>query len=139
MTDFSISTGKWLGAYALALGLACLTAGLMEISGGYGEMIPGDVFGGLVLVVIAATYLNGVKGVCEGGHGGLSFLMGGVFLTMVFGGLYLLIIGADALIYLMGEAEEMPALVDLRPAIWIAILSLPLAYMVRKLTGNFSW
>jgi hypothetical protein len=139
MTDFSIKTGKRLGIYASALGAICLAVGLVEIFGGLGEMIPGDLFGGFALVVIAATYLSGVKGTFHGRHEGLSFLMGGLFLTAVFGVLYLLMMGADGLMYLLGEAEALPKLVEARPAVWIFILSLPLAYRVRRLTDRMTW
>lgn len=139
MTDFSIKTGKRLAIYASALGAISLAVGLVEILGGWGESIPGDLFGGFVLVVMAVTYLSGVKGVFRGRHEGLSFLMGGLFLTSVFGVLYLLMMGADGLMYLLGEAEALPKLADARPAIWIFVLSLPLAYRVRSLTARMTW
>jgi hypothetical protein len=139
MTDFRIKTGKMIAIYASILGVICLAVGLVEILGGSGETIPGDIFGGFVLVVMAATYLGGVKGTLRGKHEGLSFLIGGLFLTMAFGVLYLLMMGADGLMYLLGEAEALPTLADARPAIWIFILSLPLAYRVRKLTARMTW
>ncbi len=139
MMDFSIKTGKMFAIYALVLGAICLLAGLVEILGGSGEAIPGDVFGGFVLVVMAATYLAGVKGALHGRHEGLSFLIGGLFLTSVFGVLYLLMMGADGLMYLLGEAEALPALTEARPEIWIFILSLPLACRVRSLTEGMTW
>lgn len=139
MTDFSIKTGKRLAIYASALGLISLLIGLVKILGGWGETIPGDLFGGFVLVVMAATYLSGVKGALQGRHEGLSFLIGGLFLTAVVGVLYLLIMGGDGLMYLLGEAEALPKLSEARPAIWIFILSLPLAYRVRSLTARMAW
>jgi len=139
MTDFSIKTGKRLAIYASGLGVISLAIGLVEILGGLGESIPGDLFGGFVLVVMAATYLNGVKGVIHGRHEGLSFLIGGLFLTVVFGVLYLLMMGADGLMYLLGEAEALPKLSEARPEIWIFILSLPLAQRVRRLTDGMTW
>jgi hypothetical protein len=139
MTDFSIKIGKKLAIYASALGVICLLIGFVEIFGGWGETIPSDLFGGFALVVMAATYLNGVKGVFRGRHEGPSFLIGGLFLTAVFGVLYLLMMGADGLMYLLGEAEFLPKLADARPTIWIFMLSLPLAYRVRKLTYRMTW
>jgi hypothetical protein len=139
MADFSIKTGKRLGIYASVLGVICLLVGLVEIFGGSGEVIPGDIFGGFVLVVMAVTYLNGVIGVSKGRHEGLSFLIGGLFLTSVFGVLCILIMGADGLMYLLGEAEELPKLIDARPEIWIFILSLPLVQRVRNLTEKMTW
>ncbi len=134
MTDFSIKTGKMIAIYASALGVISLAVGLVEILGGWGESIPGDLFGGFVLAVMAVTYLGGVKWVSHGRHEGLSFIIGGLFLTGVFGVLYLLMMGADGLMYLLGEAVA-----DARPAIWIFILSLPLAYRVRSLTARMTW
>lgn len=139
MTDFSIKTGKRLAIYASALGVISLAIGVVEILGGLGESIPADLFGGFVLVVMAATYLGGVKGAFQGRHEGLSFVMGGLFLTAVFGVLYLLMMGADGLMYLLGEAEALPALTDARPEIWIFILSLPLALKVRRLSAGMAW
>ena len=139
MTDFRIKTGKMIAIYASVLGVISLLVGLAEVLGGWGGIIPGDLFGGFVLVVMAATYLGGVKGAFRGRYEGLSFLIGGLFLTMVFGVLYLLMMGADGLMYLLGEAEALPTLADARPAIWIFILSLPLAYRVRSLTARMTW
>jgi len=139
MTDFSIKTGKRLAIYASALGVISLAIGLVEISGGWGETIPGDLFGGFVLVVMAATYLGGVKGTFQGRHEGLSLVIGGLFLTAVFGVLYLLMMGADGLMYLLGEVEALPEIIEVRPEIWIFILSLPLVQRVRKLTERMTW
>jgi len=139
MTDFNLKTGKTLGIYAFSLGALYLIVGLLEVLGGYGESIPGDLFGGLALVVVATTYLSGVKGTLNGDYKGLSLLMGGLFLSAVFGILYLLMLGADGLMYLLGEAEEIPGLVDFRPAIWFFILSLPLIYHIRNMTQKTTW
>lgn len=139
MTDFSIKTGKRLAIYASGLGVISLAIGLVEILGGWGTVIPGDLFGGFVLVVMAATYLFGVKGTLRGRHEGLSFVIGGLFLTAVFGVLYLLMMGADGLMYLLGEAEALPKLSEARPEIWIFIISLPLAQRVKSLTARMTW
>ena len=48
-------------------------------------------------MVIASTYLNGVVELFNGEHRGLSFLIGGLLLSAVFGVLYLLSICADGL------------------------------------------
>lgn len=140
MADFDVEKGNKIGIYAFVLGVVYLVFGVLEVFGGVG-LIPGDFFGGLALVVIAATYLNGVKGVFNGEHKGLSFILGGLFLTTVFGVLYLLVMGADGLMYLLGEAEEFSALADFRPAIWFFFASLPLAYGVWKLIreAKVSW
>jgi len=89
--------------------------------------------------VTAAAYLLGVKGTVAGRYEGLSFVVGGLFLTAVFGFLYLLLAGAEALMYLLGEAEAFPGIFDLRPEVWIFLLSLPLALRVRGLLAGMAW
>ncbi|MGB3943922.1 MAG: hypothetical protein WBK88_03925, partial [Methanothrix sp.] len=74
-----------------------------------------------------------------GRYEGLSFVVGGLFLTAVFGFLYLLLAGAEALMYLLGEAQAFPELLDLRPEVWISLLSLPLVVRVRRLLVGMAW
>ncbi len=76
MTDFSIKTGKMIAIYASVLGVISLAVGLVEILGGWGESIPGDLFGGFVLAVMAVTYLGGVKRASHGRHEGLLSSLG---------------------------------------------------------------
>ena len=139
MADFDLGKGRIISIYALVLGIAYLAIGIVEVFGGAGIVIPGDLFGGFALVVIAATYLNGVRGVVNGEHRGLSFVLGGLFLSAVFGVLYLLLMGADGLMFLLGEAEEFPVLADFRPAIMLFFLALPLAYQAWGLTREVTW
>jgi len=139
MTDFDIGKGKTIGIYALVLGVVYLAFGIIEVFGGAGDIIPGDLFGGFALAVIAATYLNGVNGLFNGKHQGLSFLIGGLFLSTVFGVLYLLLMGADGFMYILGEAEEFSVLAGFRPAIGLFFLSLPLAYQAWALTRKVTW
>jgi len=139
MTDFDIGKGKTIGIYALVLGVVYLAFGVIEVFGGAGDIIPGDLFGGFALAVIAATYLNGVKGLFNGEHQGLSFLIGGLFLSAIFGVLYLLLMGADGLMYILGEADEFSALAGFRPAIGLFFLSLSLAYQAWALTRKVTW
>ncbi len=139
MTDFDIGKGKTIGIYAAVIGVAYLVLGVIEVFGGAGDVIPGDLFGGLALVVIAVTFLYGIKNTFDGDHKGLSFIIGGLFLSAVFGILYLLLMGADGLMFLLGEAEEFSVLADFRPAIWMFILSLPMAYLARGLTKDVTW
>lgn len=137
--DYSKKTGRLLGIYASILGAVTLAVGLLEIFGGWGGAIPEDPFSGLALMVTAAAYLLGVKGTVAGRYEGLSFVVGGLFLTAVFGVLYFLLAGAEALMYLLGEADAFPELLDLRPEVWIFLLSLPLAQRVRRLLAGMAW
>ena len=139
MPDFDLGTGKRLAGYSLVLGIVYLVFGLIEVFGGTGETIPGDVFGGLALLVIASTYLNVVVELSNGEHRGLSFLIGGLLLSAVFGVLYPISICADGLEYLIGGADMFPVIADIRPEIWLFLASLPLVYQAWKLTRDLIW
>jgi len=119
---------KAMGIYAAIIGLIYLFISIMEIFGGIYN-VPKDIFGGLVLLVIAATYLTGVKRALKGECKGLSFLIAGVFLSSVFGILYILILFANWLEYLIGNASFS---FYLRPEIWLFFAILPLAYLIKK-------
>ena len=107
--------------YSLGLGVIYLALGSLEIlAWGLGlrlTPIPADPFGGFVLLVIAGTFLLGARE-----PGGLLI---GATLALGLGGLYLLVLGADYLSYLLGELEGWHPLADLRPEIWLAPLGLP--------------
>lgn len=138
MKEFSIRTGRLLGAYALMLGIGYGAAALAETIGNR-EIFPGGLLSIAVLLVISATYLMGVKSLMAGRREGLSFLMGGLFLSGAVGGLYLLMMGADWLMYLLGEAEDFAIASEISPATILLILALPLQPMLRKLTRGIAW
>ncbi len=138
ISDFSAGTGKTLGAYALVLGAAYAAVALMGFFRGE-FLIPGDLPRVAVLLVIAATYLMGVRSLIEGRNDGLAFLMAGLLLSAAVGGLYLLMTGADALMYVLGETEEFSILADINPATLLLIVAMPLLPMVRRLTSGMVW
>jgi len=138
MDELSIRTGKWLGAYALLLGIGYGAAALAEAIGNQ-EISPGSLLSVGVLLVVSATYLMGVKGLIGGRREGLSFLMGGLLLSGAVGGLYLLMTGADWLMYLLGEAEDFAVLSEISPATILLILALPLLPRLRELTRGMTW
>ncbi len=129
-------TSKIVGTYSLVLGLGYLAVGLLEIIGGHG-WVPGDLFGGLAVLVIGATYLSGVRELLAGKYEGVSFMVGGLLLSAAFGGLYLLLVVAQWLDYLIGEAEEFSA--SLRPEVFFLLVAIPLAYETRRLTRALPW
>jgi len=55
------------------------------------------------------------------------------------GGLYLLMTGADWLMYLLGEAEDFAVLSEISPATVLLIVALPLVPMMRKMTRGMAW
>jgi hypothetical protein len=138
MKEFSVRTGRLLGIYALVLGVGYGAQALEETIGGR-ESFPGGILSIAVLLVISATYLMGAKSLVAGRREGLSFLMGGLFLSGAVGGLYLLMTGADWLMYLLGEAEDFAVLSEISPATVLLIVALPLVPMMRKMTRGMAW
>jgi len=127
-----------LGIYALVLGVGYGAQALAETIGGR-ESFPGGILSIAVLLVISATYLMGAKSLVAGRREGLSFLMGGLFLSGAVGGLYLLMTGADWLMYLLGEVEDFALLSEISPATVLLIVALPLVPMMRKMTRGMAW
>ncbi|MFB3764378.1 MAG: hypothetical protein ACE14P_03915 [Methanotrichaceae archaeon] len=138
MVELSIRTGKWLGAYALLLGTGYGAAALAEAIGNR-EISPGGLLSIGVLLVVSATYLMGVKGLIGGRIEGLSFLLGGLFLSIAVGGLYLLMTGADGLMYVLGEVDEFSIIADIKPATLLLLLALPLLPLMKRLTHGMVW
>jgi len=138
MDELNIKDGKWIGAYALILGIG-YSAGAIAEAIKDSEMLPGGLLSIAVLLVISATYLRGAKGLMRGRGEGLSFLMGGLLLSGAVGGLYLLMTGADWLTYQIGEADDFALLSDIAPATVLLIAALPLAQKMKKLTRGMAW
>jgi len=135
---FNKSTGKVIATYSAVLGLIYLTFGLVEILAGLGfvevPLVPADVFGGIMLVIIAAVFLAGISEQWKGNREGLSFFVVGILLAAIFFGLYVLIMVANGLGYLLQFEDwlEWTWLDDLRPGIWLFSLVLPGAYITLK-------
>lgn len=138
MKEFSVRTGRLLGIYALVLGVGYGAQALAETIGGR-ESFPGGILSIAVLLVISATYLMGAKSLVAGRREGLSFLMGGLLLSGAVGGLYLLMTGADWLMYLLGEVEDFAVLSEISPVTVLLIVALPLVPMMRKMTRGMAW
>jgi len=138
MDELEHGTGKWLGAYALFLGIGYVAAALAEAFENQ-EISPGSLLSVGVLLVISATYLMGVKKLLGGQREGLSFLLGGLLLSGAVGGLYLLMTGADWLMYLLGEVEDFAVMSKISPATILLFLALPLLPRLRELTRGMTW
>jgi len=125
--------GKTTAVYAFILGLLYLIVGPIEVAGGIEKYnIPGDFWTGLALLVVAANYLYAVGGLWRGDLKGASFLLTGFILSTVFGLIFILLMGANGLLYLLGEAEEFSPIADFRPEIWLFIASTPVAAFILK-------
>ena len=89
-------------------------------------------------MLFAIAYLTGVKGAVNGEYRGLSFLLGGFFLSLVYGIVYILIIGGNAVSYVLGEGNFL-WFVQFTPSVWLFIIALPFGYLIGKLTKDMSW
>ena len=127
--------------FALLAGILYAITGLIQIVAGFGLeigltdalFIPADIFGGFILLVIGSVFLFGVKELNEGLNEGVAYVYVGIILALVFAGIYVLVIGANALeayVILSDDFEGWTPLDDMKPGIYIAIIPL-IAY--------FSW
>jgi len=132
---------KIVSVSALILGMLYTAIGMLEMLlvpldiGGIKSLIPADVFGGMALIVIGTVYLSGVGSLWNNRMEGISFTLVGGILSGVIGVLYLMTMGADGMMYLLGETETFSVLAGVRPAVWLLVVSLPLAYYLKR--GKF--
>jgi hypothetical protein len=143
---------RWIVIYAMILGIAYVILGATEFTLGiyslfspmdninFVGVISADIFGGFAAIVIGATYLSATS-ILRGKYELWGYILIGLFLSIVYGAIYLLIVFADGfealLAYWGGEGEWTwewltsgtagPGL--LRPEIWLFLASLPLAYL----------
>jgi len=120
-------------AYMVVLALITLILGIAEIACGFGlelslpmPYIPSDIFGGFALLVISATFSKGALSEEPRAH-----LYIGSILLAIFGLLYILVFlanGLDSVIL----GEEWQPLGDIRPEMFILLLSIPGLLSVRK-------
>jgi hypothetical protein len=152
---------KLVAAYAVALGAAYLALGAVELALGLHNLlwlsenaslagiVPADVLGGFASLVTGATFLSAIS-VLRGVRESWGYVIVGLFLSAVFGVLYMLIVGADGLStwlsYVAGEGEWTWEWLTsgsagtglLRPEIWLFLASLPLAHLTLRALKQFN-
>ena len=112
-----------MASYSFIAGIAYLIVAFLEITG---IKITRDIFGGAALIIISSIYLAGIKETLKRSYKGISFIVGGIILSAIFGIMYLLIFFAEILEYLMGN-QNFPFI---RVEVLLALLISPLAYYV---------
>jgi hypothetical protein len=147
---FNKNVGTALAVYSFFMGIIYAIFGILEILIGWGEfvgtgvpliqpielaginLVPLDVFGGIMLTIIGAVYLAGVRQQARGERQGLSFLLVGSLLAAIFFGVYMVIMLANGVGYMFQFEDWMNWiwLDDLRPGIWLFLLALPGVYLV---------
>jgi hypothetical protein len=146
---FNRNIGTGIAGYSFVIGILYAVFGFLEILVGWGDLIgtgvslipplelagvnvvPPDVFGGIMLIIIGAVYLTGVKQQAKGNREGLSFLFVGSLIAAIFFSVYLVIMLANGVGYVFQFEDwlEWTWLDDLRPGIWLFLLALPGAYL----------
>jgi hypothetical protein len=146
---FNKNVGTTIAVYSAIIGILYAIFGILEILVGWGDfvgtgvslippleiagvnVVPPDVFGGIMLIIIGAVYLTGVKQQVKGQREGLSFLLVGSLLAAIFFGVYMVIMLANGVGYLFQFEDwlEWIWLDDLRPGIWLFLLALPGTYL----------
>ena len=124
-----VMVNKEKAAFASLAGSLYLFFGIMQITvwSGYDAgwtsslFIPGDV-GGFVLVIISSVFFWGVKESREGISEGVAYVYMGILLSLLFGVISLLMMGADALsYYTLGADQPWSSLSNMRPALYLAL------------------
>jgi len=146
---FNKNVGTTIAAYSFFIGILYAIFGVLEILIGWGEfvgtgvpliqpielaginLVPLDVFGGIMLIIIGVVYLTGVGQQARGEREGLGFLLVGSLLAAIFFGVYAVIMLANGVGYVFQFEDwlEWIWLDDLRPGIWLFLLALPGAYL----------
>lgn len=147
---FNKKVGTTLAVYSFFMGIIYAILGILEILIGWGEfvgtgvpiiqpielagvqLVPLDVFGGIMLIIIGAVYLTGVRQQARGEREGLAFLLVGSLLATIFFVVYMVIMLANGVGYVFQFEDWLDWiwLADLRPGIWLFLLALPGAYLV---------
>jgi len=118
-------------SFSIIVGLLYLLFGILQLIASVGladiPLVPGNAIGVLVLIVIGAVFLEGYRELTEGTIEGISYVYVGILLSMAFGILYLLVLGADALSAYVLELDDFEdwTLVDgMRPELYLSVLPL---------------
>ena len=146
---FNKNIGTKIAVYSLVIGTLYAIFGVLEILVGWGDLIgtgdplipplelagvnvvPADVFGGVMLIIIGVVYLTGIKLQTKGEREGLSFLFVGSLLALIFFAVYLAIMISNGIGYVFQFEDwlEWIWIDDLRPGIWLFLLASPGAYL----------
>jgi hypothetical protein len=127
----SNKTGIVITGYAAFIGLVYIFFGLLEIISGLGissfYTIPSDIIGGLMLIFIGLIFLRGLGELSQAKVSGISYLLVGVMMTIIYSGLFILIMGAEGIEFLIGKEDFMDWSwqYSFRPEIWLPVITIP--------------
>ncbi|TFG09097.1 hypothetical protein EU538_05955 [Candidatus Thorarchaeota archaeon] len=115
---------------AIVIGLSYLITGIVQVVMALGLLpqIVGmtDFLGGLLLLVIAAVFLAGVRPIRRGEREGVSFVVVGIIVAGLVCGVQLVIIATSALGWWLGleDWSGWTLQQQLTPAVWLFVVTL---------------
>jgi len=148
---------RYMAVYSAVLGVFYSIVGSVEFATAFWNwfIAPGDnlsllglpcddLFGGLAALIIGIVFFGAIP-LWKARYEAMGFVLVGALLSVTFGAVYLLTVGADGfgtlLAYLSGEEWTWEWLTAgtlgvgfLKPEIWLAFLSVPLGYAALKAT-----
>ncbi len=125
-------TGSGCRTLAGASILGWVTGMLFRFSLPLEVTLLGFISGGVIMISMIAELPDEKEGKF------LPFLLGGFFLSLVYGIVYILIIGGNAVSYVLGEGDFL-WFVQFTPSVWLFIIALPFGYLIGKITKDMSW
>jgi len=143
--QYKDSTKKYMAIYCLILGIINAVIGIIQVIGGIIALgggylglpvvLPPDLFSGICLIIIGLVYLRGVQPLLSKNDKGVAFLVGGAIISLMLGFIYLMTMGADGIMYIIGseDFESWTPLNDFVPALWVSIFSIPGAFIAWKI------
>lgn len=131
-------------AFSLIVGGLYLVFGLVQVLGSFGMFaslidtlnIDDNLFGGFVLLLIGVVYLFVVRSIKRDSIEGSAFLFTGIFLSLLYASINLVILGATLLSALL-EGESLEVFQGITPIVYLGLLSLIGLYIWRS-TFSFS-
>ena len=136
---------RYLGFISAILSITYILIGVIEIANTFVSFIPllilpGDLMGGFVSITIGLIFAYGIKELYRGDYMGLSFILVGLIMAIMFAGLYTLILIADAVeCYILGNEDfaGWTILDDLRIELVLGWILLPLLLWLKaQLSSN---
>lgn len=119
-TNFALIAGSLHLLFAALQGVAA--TGFVDI-----PLVPGNAMGVFVLTVLGLVFIFGYRELEQGIPEGVSFIVVGIMLSLIFGVLYLLVLGADAVSAYVVKAEnfeDWTVMDGIRPEIYLSLISL---------------
>lgn len=129
------SENKYKMIYGIIIGFLYFMFGLFQIIVSLGFksaftdaiFIPSDIMGGIILIVISAVFLFGVKELNKGIDEGVAYIYVGILLAILFMIIYSLIIVANAVsAYALSnpDLKNWTPLDNMKPGLYLGILSI---------------